>query len=126
MITIRRQELSGSQMLRVICEAISDATGARIGIGNIPLNATINFRGEIAASNERARDVLLRTLHEIDNRFSWLLLYGPSSNDEMYYLNVHRVVPPAINIRVPAQPPDQGPPPVLRSGARPRSDLPIN
>jgi hypothetical protein len=109
-ITIRRQESSGSQMLSAICAAVTNATGVRVGIGDAPLNVTMNYRGVLESNGERARDVLIRTLHSIDERFSWLLLYGPSSNDRMYYLNVFQVVAPPGSQPLP---PDAAPPPGL-------------
>jgi hypothetical protein len=88
-ITLPREHLRGDQMLEAITEAISEATGLQIGLGLGSVNPYTHFEGDLEAHNEIARNVLLRTLHAIDDRFSWRLLYGPDVKS--YALNVRAV-----------------------------------
>jgi hypothetical protein len=88
-ITLPPQELRGDQMLEAITNAIGEATGTHIGLGLGSINPYYHFEGHLEARNEVARDVLLRTLHAINDRFTWRLLYGPDVKS--YALNVRTV-----------------------------------
>lgn len=89
-ITISPQELNGVEMLQVVTEAIARESGAEMVLGTIiPVSSFMRYRGTLSAEDEVARDVLLRVMHSVDERLTWLLLYGPSTRE--YALNVRPV-----------------------------------
>jgi len=99
-ITISPRQLNGYEALELILEKVSDATGIRVAsTGGRFLNTLMPYTGRIEAQNEPARDVLLRTLHAVSERFTWRLLFGP---DVRYYaLNLRLVAAPAEPSSVP-------------------------
>lgn len=95
-ITLSAQNLQGDQMLNAIVDAITDSTGIEIGLGLDSINLYAKYQGRLEASNEIARDVLLRTLHSISDRLTWRLLYGPDVKS--YGLNVRAIPGPRVPI----------------------------
>lgn len=106
-ITLPRQELNGYQMLEAITSAVTDATGINIGLGLAGLNPFFNYKGYLQADNEVARDVLLRTLHSISDRYTWRLLYGPDVKS--YGLNIRLVPASKTSMQAPVVPPPVDP-----------------
>jgi len=90
LITLDREEqVAGAEMLDRIVAAISEASGTEVRVGTIPLGAFFRFEGTLEARNERARDVLMRTLRAVDERLTWRLLFNPSR--QRYSLNGRQV-----------------------------------
>jgi hypothetical protein len=106
-ITLPRQEMNGYQMLNAITDAVSEATGIRVGLGSGPANSLFRHVGYLEADNEVARDVLLRTLHSMSDRFTWWLFYGPDV--KWYALNVRVVAASEMLDRAQFEPPPADP-----------------
>jgi hypothetical protein len=118
-ITLPRQETDGHQMLEAITDAVTEATGIHIGLGLGSPNPYFRYSGYLEADNEAARDVLLRTLHAIDYRFTWRLLYGPDL--QSYGLNLRTVeAPPKLPERLDRPPADSEQPPAFGPRERER------
>jgi hypothetical protein len=78
-ISISVHGVNGFQLLDAIATEIEDASGLRIGVAGEKFNnALARYRGDMEAVDELARDVLLRALHAISERFllmrDWLAL----------------------------------------------------
>lgn len=71
--------------LVALLAAVRSATGQRVEIGTSPVNLLMQSRMEEGATDESARDVLVRTLRATGRRLGWLLLYDPG--DQYYVLN---------------------------------------
>jgi len=89
-ITIPSGEMSSFQMLTAFCAAVSEATGASVHVGVVPLNSFNRHGGLIKADKERARDVLARILESVSDRLTWYLLYDPGGKFG-YALNISTV-----------------------------------
>lgn len=85
---------SGYQTLESFCAAVSQANGARVVVGTIPLGLFTRPQELQAAGGQRARDVLLAVLDRVGGgaRLSWQLFYDPGM--QMYVLNIHEVSTP--------------------------------
>jgi hypothetical protein len=96
-ITLPESERSGAEMLDTICRAVSNATGAHVVVGHIPLNIVASYRGILVANDEPARSVLLRALSGTHRRLTWMLDYDAGA--QRYYLSIvpvpNRATPPA-------------------------------
>lgn len=88
-ITFSEEERVGVETLDTICAAIRRATQIDIGLGTIPMNLFFQHRSRQGAVNERARDVLVRTLEGTKRKLAWQLFYGPGRKG--YSLNIHLV-----------------------------------
>ncbi len=86
-ISISVHGVNGFQLLDAIATEIEDASALRIGVAGEKFNNTLaRYRGDMEAADELARDVLLRALHAISERFTWRLFYGPGV--KYYILNL--------------------------------------
>jgi hypothetical protein len=112
-ITLPNKELAGDDMLRAITNAVSEATGIYVGLGTLSMNLFHNYTGYLEASDEPARDVLIRVLHSINHRLTWRLLYGPDV--KKYAMNITLVAERKTDIPHPALPLETGLSPVGRA-----------
>jgi hypothetical protein len=90
-ISLPMRERSGFQMLDAICRAVSNEQHKRLEVATAPMNLFLQNRTTLGFSNEKARDVLIKFLQNVDQsgRLSWQLLYEPGM--KTYALNIHRV-----------------------------------
>jgi hypothetical protein len=97
-------ERTGMETLRTICDAVTMASGYRVGVGGIPLNMTRNTVVRLGVNGELARDVLVKMLEGLRwsdprtlgpmSKLSWQLLYGLEAHDierGFYALNLEAV-----------------------------------
>jgi hypothetical protein len=91
-ISLPEEERSSTKTVDAICAAISHTTNTQLGAGTIPLNQFLQHRDQHGAINEKARNVLLRTLENTGTNLSWRLFYDPGI--KMYALNIHQVPSP--------------------------------
>ena len=105
-ISIPRQRLDGAAMVDGVLGAVSEATGETIHLFGRGAEAGFaRHEGVIEATDEKARDVLSRTLEAVtqpafpETRFGWALTYGPQTG---YYVLELRGVP--IGSRTPDAP----------------------
>lgn len=106
-ITITPVHLNAEECLKAIVEAVSAASGEKVTIGLLPSNYVVQTAGTCEASNEPARDAVLRAIYfpriismsspgvpePPRPAFVWHLLYGISGNE--YVLSVT----PAVQLR---------------------------
>jgi hypothetical protein len=85
-ITLNLQGQSGYALLEAITKEVSRVGGTNIGFGGQAINALVRHRGDVEANTEPAREVLMRMLHAISDRFIWRLFYDPSG--KYYVLNL--------------------------------------
>jgi len=86
-ISISATEMSGIELLDLLVKTISEAAGTTIQVSaNAFVNSLVRYRGTVEAKNEPARDVLVRVLHAVSPRFTWLLDYDPTF--KFYVLNI--------------------------------------
>jgi len=116
-ITLSSGELDGYALMEAILKEVSDASGIKLGLAAENVTNTLGrYRGGIEAADEPARDVLLRALHSISPRLTWILNYDPS--DRYYFFNVTVVAeppPPEVPLDLstlprPGDPTPAGPP----------------
>lgn len=86
-ITIPRLERNLADTFRTVFSAVDQKTQAKILFGSIPANLFIYTKTIQEATNEPARDVLLRALDATKIKLSWKLFYDPGT--KKYYINVH-------------------------------------
>jgi hypothetical protein len=89
-ITISSEGLDGLHLLDAVLKQVGKASGQTLGleVGRL-INTFVQFRGSVEARDEPSRDVLIRVLHSINPRFTWLLNYDPSDpSGHMYFFNV--------------------------------------
>lgn len=92
-ISMTTPGMDGLELLGAVANAVNEVTGTRIIVSGTGLTNTLRrYHGTVEAKNETARDVLLRTLHSISTRFSWLLDYDPTF--QYYVLNIVLVAEP--------------------------------
>ena len=97
-------ERTGMETLRIICDAVTMASGYRVGVGSIPLNMMRNTVVRLGVNGELARDVLVKMLEGLRwsdprtlgpiSKLSWQLLYGLEAHDierGFYALNLEAV-----------------------------------
>jgi hypothetical protein len=104
-ISFPREERDGIRTLELICGAVTSASGRKVVLGTVPINPLRNQVVRLGASNEVARDLLIRTFDGLRwsdsrnlgqvTRLAWRLLYGPG--ELTYALNVHQVMMTAKN-----------------------------
>jgi hypothetical protein len=112
-ITISVHDVNGFQLLDAIATEIEDASGVRIGVAGENFNNTLaRYRGDMEAADEVAREVLLRALHAISERFTWRLFYGAGVK---YYV---------LNLDVAAERPNEQPQFMLPPPPRPGDPTP--
>jgi len=117
-ITFASEELDGYHLIEAILKQVSAASGQDIrgptGSGGPSPGLLARYRGAVEARDEPAREVLIRVLHSIDRRFTWLLNYDPSGH--LYYFSVERTAasmppePPPRATPRPGDPTPAGPP----------------
>lgn len=88
-ISFPEQERSMLKTLELIKNAVSQARGIKIIIGTVPSNLLHRKSSRQGATNEKARDVLVRALKATNTKLSWQILYAPGW--KMYTFNVHWV-----------------------------------
>jgi hypothetical protein len=97
-ISLPAQQWTGMEALVYICKQLSIATKKDVEIGQVPLSLLSQLVATLAANNESAREVLLRLLTNLQQRyaiapkvplFSWQFCYAP--DDKRFFLNM-RVV----------------------------------
>ena len=98
-ISLPAQEQTDSEMIKVICDAVTKAahvqvnlgwTGLSGGVGIGPVGGRQSHRYPLRAENEPARQVLMRALDEIAadrSRLTWVLLYDRAPTNS-YYLSL--------------------------------------
>jgi hypothetical protein len=89
-ININEMERDGDEFLREICKALTDVTGRKVMIGTGPHLS--GYRTCLSATNEPARDVLVKFLDSIGlNREIWHLNENPV--EHFYFLNFDYIAP---------------------------------
>jgi hypothetical protein len=99
-----------------ILDELAEASGANVlGLSAERFqNAFSRYTGSIDAKEEPAREVLLRALHAISPRFTWMLNHDPSGR---YYVFAVAIVAEKARRPMPPEffaPPDVGPGPSER------------
>lgn len=78
-ITLLTSRTDLYSVLRSFCDAVSEATGAKVSLA--PVSVDFARRSSmIVADRQRARDVLIRLLEEQGLVLSWHLLHDPTGN----------------------------------------------
>lgn len=108
-ITFSSGELNGYELIEAILKEVGQSNGAHIlGLSAERFtSALVRYRGSIEARDEPARDVLLRALHSISERFTWLLNYDPSGKYYVFALAVAAEPPKEVPLD-PSQLPQPG------------------
>jgi hypothetical protein len=88
-ISFPEQERSVLKTLELIKNAVSQARGIKIEFGTVPANLLNRTSSRQGATNEKARDVLVRALKATNTKLSWWIFYAPGW--KMYTFNVHWV-----------------------------------
>jgi hypothetical protein len=88
-ISFPEQERSVIDTLEIIKNAVSKAAGIKVIIGTVPLNLLHRISSRQGATDEKARDVLVKALKATNTKLSWRIFYAPGW--KMYVLNVHWV-----------------------------------
>jgi hypothetical protein len=116
-ISMTTPGMDGIELLEAVANKINEVTGTRIIVSGPDFTNTLRrYDGTVEAKSEPARDVLLRTLHAISPRFSWLLDYDPTF--QYYVLNIVLATEPRpkeipidlSKVRRPGDPTPAGPP----------------
>jgi hypothetical protein len=89
-ISFPSAERSGKATLDAIVEAVTAASGTKVGIGLLPINLFRHTVVTLGANGETARDVLWKALQGIRYpyagtipKFSWRLLYAPATSKDI-------------------------------------------
>jgi hypothetical protein len=82
----------GDVVTKVLAD-VGQVTGQRIGLATFPINFFKQRRVEIEATQEPARDVLVRALAASGRALSWRLFYDVTMGQ--YYLGIHFVPQPS-------------------------------
>jgi hypothetical protein len=95
-VTLSTGELNGYELIEMVLKQVGEASGERIlGMSAERFaNSFFRYRGSIEATNEPARDVLVRALHSINPRFTWLLNYDPSGRYYVFAVALSAEPPP--------------------------------
>ena len=91
-ISLPDREVNGFEMFASIVAAVKGSGEQRLVLGVVPISGLGQIRVRIAADDESARSVLVRTLASIHPRLSWQLLCGPGDGGSCA-LNIHEVLP---------------------------------
>jgi len=89
-ISLPKEDRNINETLQAICQALSRESGVTVGLASAPINILLSFRSEDGATDESARDVLLRSFAVTKTKLVWALLYDPGL--KVYALNIHRVM----------------------------------
>ncbi len=87
-ITLPHQEGNAFEMISLLTQTVTTASGHRVGPGLIPMNWSARSRLTVEAQDERARDVLWRALRSANLNLSWQLLCEVG-DDGLCALNIH-------------------------------------
>jgi hypothetical protein len=79
----------GIETLKVIVGEVQRTTGKKVTLGMLPLNKLFQLEIKMGASDEVARDVLIRFAKDTNIGLSWRLFYDPGL--KWFALNMHRV-----------------------------------
>ena len=85
---------NGLEVANRICEELSSVTGSTIGLGVAPFSLLASKELDFSVSDEKARDVMVRLLAEIEPALTWQLNYDPFT--EWYFLNLLSADPPKV------------------------------
>jgi hypothetical protein len=88
-ITFDEQVRDGIETLKVIVGEVQRTTGKKVTLGMLPLNKLFQLEIKMGASDEVARDVLIRFAKDTNIGLSWRLFYDPGL--KWFALNMHRV-----------------------------------
>jgi hypothetical protein len=92
-VTIPDAERSVLQTLELILAHVGELTGVPTLVATVPHNFLAQKKVRTGATNERARDVLVRALASTGRDLSWRLNCGPNALKSCYF-NLHFVEPP--------------------------------
>ncbi|MEM1201849.1 MAG: hypothetical protein AAGN66_01320 [Acidobacteriota bacterium] len=90
-VTLPEAERSVMETLRDTLAAVHQQTGAKLSFGLIPRRLAVGVTLVTGATDEPARDVLVRTLESTGLPLSWRLFYDPSMDG--YFFNLSPVRP---------------------------------
>lgn len=94
-ITLKTDVLNGVELLKAIIEKVGQASGQKVGWGIGGLTNTFGaYRGSIDVKDEPARDVLIDMLHDISDRFGWVVTYIPAHKDYSFDVTLAAEPPP--------------------------------
>lgn len=85
-ISIPPAERTAMDMLNEVCDALSEQSGLKMGLGSGPLRTLSGAKSLYGATDEPARDVLVRTLDQAGGYMTWRLSFSP--NLRWYLLNI--------------------------------------
>ena len=85
-ISIPSETRSGYQTVRVVVDALSDASGVKVHLGLLADNVLYPSRVTAGGANIRARDLLLQTLNATQYAMDWQLLFD--AGGRAYYLSI--------------------------------------
>lgn len=88
-ISFPERERTVFETVETVLKAVSQSAGIRVALATAPVKLLISTKTTQSASNEIARDVLVRTLESTKQKLSWRLLYGPGQ--KWYALNLRSV-----------------------------------
>lgn len=88
--TLPHQEGNAFEMISLLTQTVTTASGHRVGPGLIPMNWSARSRLTVEAHHERARDVLWRALRSANLDLSWQLRCEVG-DDGLCALNIHGV-----------------------------------
>ena len=87
-ITLPEVERSTYSTLDAIVNEVNRISGTRLGMGTVPINLLMQTKARVGASNEVARDVLVRALAATGSPVSWRLFCQPFHPDDFCALNL--------------------------------------
>ena len=88
-ITFPEQQRSAIETVDLIAKAVSQSAGVRLEFAAGPLNLLANTSARLGATNEVARDILMRTLVRTNRKLSWRVFYSAGGRE--YILSIHGV-----------------------------------
>lgn len=96
-ISIPEHEVTGTELVELICEEITRASGSKVVPGLLPSNVLNNTTVVIKANNQVARDVFVQALSGLawkqpeitipPRKLVWHMFYAPGP--ETYFLHLH-------------------------------------
>jgi hypothetical protein len=86
-VTIQLTNVPAFDVVNELCLKLSGSGNSRVLIGTIPEGLLRSKRVSITNKNDRARDVLVELLRQLDIPLTWRLLYSPST-PQAYFLNL--------------------------------------
>jgi hypothetical protein len=114
-ITLTTETVNGRQAIEAILKEVSSRTGIEFMVTTMGGRSLMSqYHSVVQAQNEVARDVLLRTLHAMSDRLSWLMYYDAFT--KRYFFNIvaasaepRPVAVPSENPPTPIKPGDPTP-----------------